>query len=257
MARMRKWVTTTREDLSPHEVVSMAPASEDAVDAGVVWAAAAVPRHYMAADEIAAVLRELGKPEAAKVLSGKLPVSKRTRSGELGEILGTQYVARELGYRMIARLRWKDSRDMPMRGDDLLGVRMVDENKLEFLKGEAKSRARLSTSTLDEAEKALLREHGLPTPHALMFVAARLRELGETELHMKLLAAQLRGRIRPGDVLHLLFTFSGNNPHKLLRNHTKAYKGDIRRLGVGLQVQEHQAFIRRVFEKVMRDARTR
>lgn len=257
MARIRTWVTTTREDVGSHKVVRMVPPDGAAVDAGVTWAAAAVPRHYVAADEIAAVLRELGKPEAAKVLSGKLPVSKRTRSGELGEILGTQYVARELGYRMIARLRWKDSRDMPMRGDDLLGVRMVDDDKLEFLKGEAKSRASLSTSTLDEAEAALLSEHGLPTPHALMFVAARLREMGETKLHVKILAAQLRGRIRPSDVLHLLFTFSGNNPLKLLRNHTKAYKGKIRRLGVGLQVPEHQAFIRRVFEEVIRDARTR
>jgi hypothetical protein len=155
----------------------MMAADEVAVDAGVTWAAVAVPRHYVSADEIAAVLRELGKPEAAAVLSGKLPVNNRTRSGELGEILGTQYAARELGYRMIARLRWKDSRDMPMRGDDLLGVHMVDDDKLEFLKGEAKSRASLSTSTLDEAETALLSEHGLPTPHALMSVAARLRAL--------------------------------------------------------------------------------
>lgn len=257
MARIKSWVTTTREEVGPHKVVRMVPPDEAAVNAGVAWAAAAVPRHYVSADEIAAVLRELGKPEAAEVLSGKLPVSKRTRSGELGEILGTQYVARELGYRMIARLRWKDSRDMPMRGDDLLGVRLVDDDKLEFLKGEAKSRASLSTSTLDEAETALLSEHGLPTPHALMFVAARLREVGETELHVKILAAQLRARIRPSDVLHLLFTFSGNNPLKLLRNHTNAYTGKIRRLGVGLQVPEHQAFIRRVFEKVIRDARAR
>jgi len=162
MARIRTWVTTTREDIGSHKVVRMVPRDEAAVNAGVTWAAAVVPRHYVSADEIAAVLRELGKPEAAEVLNGKLPVSKRTRSGELGEILGTHYVARELGYRMIARLRWKDSREMPMRGDDLLGVRMVDDDKLEFLKGEAKSRASLSTSTLDEAETALLSEHGLP-----------------------------------------------------------------------------------------------
>lgn len=257
MARMRSWVTTTREDVGSHKVVRMAPPNDAAVDAGVLWAAAAVPRHYVSADEFAAVLRELGKPEAAAVLSGKLPLGKRARSGELGEILGTQYVARELGYRMIARLRWKDSRDMPMRGDDLLGVRTNDDDKLEFLKGEAKSRANLSTSTLDEAGAALLSEHGLPTPHALMFVAARLREMGETTLHIKILAAQLRGRIKPRDVVHLLFTFSGNDPLQLLRNHTKAYKGDIRRLGVGLQIPEHQTFIRRVYEEVMRDARTR
>ncbi|MFF1832383.1 Hachiman antiphage defense system protein HamA [Paenarthrobacter sp. NPDC058040] len=248
-------MTTTQEDVGPHKVVRMVPADDVAVDIGVKWAAAAVPRHYVSADEIAVVLNALGKPQAAEVLSGKLPLSKRTRSGELGEVLATQYVARELGYRMIARLRWKDSREMPMRGDDLLGIRMADD-KLEFLKGEAKSRTSLSTSTLDEAETALLSEHGLPTPHAMMFVAARLREMGETNLYVKILAAQLHGRIRSGDVTHLLFTFSGNSPLVLLRNHTNAYKGEIRRLGVGLQVPEHQLFIRRVFEKVIRDAYT-
>lgn len=257
MARIRTWVTTTQEEVGLHKVVRMVAADEAAVNAGVAWTAAAVPRHYVSGDEVAAVLSAFGKPEAAAVLGGKLPISKRSRSGELGEILGTQYVARELGYRMIARLRWKDSREMPMRGDDLLGIRLTDDDQLEFLKGEAKSRANLAISTLDEAQAALLSEHGLPTPHALMFVAARLREMGETALHVKILAAHLRGRIHPADMMHVLFTFSGNNPLRLLRDHTTTYTGSIRRLSVGLQVREHQAFIRRVFEKVLRDARAR
>jgi hypothetical protein len=256
MSRLGKWTKTTREAVGPHDIRRMAPLDDHALTAGIAWAAAAVLRHYVPGDEIAELLRALGKPEAAAALAGHLPVSARLRSGELGEIIGTQFVAGELGYRMIARLRWKDSRVMSMRGDDLLGIRTSNEN-LEFLKGEAKSRANLSKSTLDEAEAALMSEHGLPTPHSLMFVAARLREAGEKDLHIRILAAQLRGRIKKNQVTHLLFTFSGNNPLGLLRSHTSAYRGQIRRLSVGLHVPAHQKFIQQVFEKVVKDAESR
>ncbi|MGS2804649.1 hypothetical protein [Nocardia sp. MW-W600-9] len=97
-------------------------ASDDTADVGVAWAAALMPRQYAAAS----ILRRLGKPRAAEYLENKLPTSAatNTRFGDLGEIIGSHYAARDLGYRMIARLRWKDHREMPMRGDDILGVRV-------------------------------------------------------------------------------------------------------------------------------------
>lgn len=256
MARTRIWATSHTESVGEHQIVHF---NVDATEfrARVSWAASTVPRQYSSSEEISDVLAALGKPTAARFLEGKLPTTTRIRSGELGEILGSHYAARELGYRMVARLRWKDSRDMAMRGDDLLGVRDDGSKALKYLKGEAKSRASLSTSTLTEAGEALLSHRGRPSPHALSFVASRLREMGETTLGMRIHDDNLNSQIPVRNITQLLFTFSGNNPRGLLRNHTLTYEGKIRRMAVGLQIAEHQKFIKDVFEKVIHDARTR
>lgn len=255
MAGIETWATSTKTNVGPHTVVHMT-ANGDSIETGVSWAAAVLPRHYASTDEVASVLKDLGKERAAEFLISKLPTTPRARSGELGEIIGTHYAAREMGYRLIPRLRWKDSREMPMRGDDLIGIRVDEKNALTFLKGEAKSRANLSTATLNEAQTALLRDHGRPSPHALSFVASRLFEQDDKELRNRILAAGLNERIKLRNVTHLLFTFTGNNPGKLLREHTKAYKGKIRRLAVGLHVPQHQKFIRDAFNKVTHNAKT-
>lgn len=254
MTRPDAWGQPYRKIVGAHEVFHMS-IDEANVQTGVNWAASVLPRQYTSGIEAAAVLASLGKASAAKFLEGKLPTTSRTRSGELGEILGTQFASRELGYRMIARLRWKDSREMPMRGDDLVGVRDPGKGPLVYLKGEAKSRARLSKSVLEEAETALLAHRGLPSPHALGFLASRLRETGEPALGMRIHDESLNDRIRQSTVTHLLYTLSGSNPRKLLTDHTQAYRGRIRRIAAGLQVAEHQVFIEKVYEKVIRDAR--
>ncbi|APE38807.1 hypothetical protein BOX37_28415 [Nocardia mangyaensis] len=229
-------------------------ASDDTADAGIDWAAAAIPRQYAASAKIARILRRLNKPAAAEYLEDKLPTSPRTRSGELGEIFGFQYAAREMGYRMIARLRWKDHRQMPMRGDDIVGVRLSQTGRMEFLKGEAKSRARLGKGTVSEADEALQNDNGRPSAHALAFFADRLDDLGEADLADRIYAAQLSTRIDQRQVLQLLFTFTGNDPRTLLRESTTAYGGSVTRHAVGLQVPEHQAFIAAVYARVVSDA---
>lgn len=225
------------------------------IGAGVDWAASEIPNQYTGPDRIAAILADLGKPAAAEYLEGKLPASKRTRSGDLGEIIGAQYATLELGFRVVERLRWRDHREMPMRGDDLVGVRAATNGSLELLKGEAKSRATLRTATVTDADLALRSNRGRPSPHALSYVADRLHELGEHALANLVDDAQLTTGISQRQVVQLLFTFTGNDPRKLLRTNTTAYRGGVKRLAVGLQVSEHQAFIANVYSKVITNAR--
>lgn len=230
-------------------------ASPTAVKTGIVWAAGEIPGQYAAPGRIASILADLGKPAAAEYLEGKLPASKRTRSGDLGEIIGAQYAAHELGYRMVERLRWKDHREMSMRGDDLVGIRVDASGSLELLKGEAKSRANLATATVTEADLALKRDNGRPSPHALGFIADRLHELGEDALGSLIDLAQLSKGITQKQVVQLLFTFTGNDPRNILRANTTAYRGSVRRLAVGLQVPEHQVFIAKAYSKAISNAR--
>src|SRR5260370_11707209 len=90
---------------------------------GVQVTASAVPGHYAAEERIARALARLRKPEAAKVITDLLPQTPQIRSGDLGEIYATEWINAHSGYRApIKRLRWKDHRDMAMRGDDLIGI---------------------------------------------------------------------------------------------------------------------------------------
>lgn len=253
MAPLSSWTTSTREPLRRHAMVHMA-APPATIGAGVDWAASQIPNQYTGPDRVAAILADLGKPAAAQYLEGKLPTSKRTRSGDLGEIIGAEYATVELGFRVVERLRWKDHREMSMRGDDLVGVRAAANGSLELLKGEAKSRAKLGTSTVSDADLALRRDRGRPSPHALSFVADRLHELGEHALANLVDNAQLATGISQRQVVQLLFTFTGNDPRNLLRTNTTAYRGGVKRLAVGLQVLGHQAFIANVYSKAIDNA---
>ncbi|MDF2764357.1 MAG: hypothetical protein K0S81_1351, partial [Rhodospirillales bacterium] len=123
---------------------------------GIAATAAIVPTHYAAEEQIAGILRRLGKPEAAKFIEGKLPTSKSIRSGDLGEILATEFIASQSGYQVpIKRLRWKDHRNMAMRGDDVIGLQQEQTGGLLFLKTEAKSRGTLTSGVVAEARASL------------------------------------------------------------------------------------------------------
>ena len=126
---------------------------------------------------MARALARLGKPAAAALIEGKLPTTKAIRSGDLGEIYATEWIdAHSGGYRApIKRLRWKDHRNMAMRGDDVIGILQdAQSQRLHFLKTEAKSRATLTAQVLTDARTGLDKDGGLPSAHALSFISARV-----------------------------------------------------------------------------------
>src|SRR5215469_8862295 len=69
--------------------------------------AAAVPGHYLSEEHIARILEHFGKRAAATYIREKLPETKFIRSGDLGEILATEYIAEQTPFSVpIKRLRW-------------------------------------------------------------------------------------------------------------------------------------------------------
>lgn len=137
-----------------------------------------IQSHYDRLDRIAEDVERLGYDKAAKILQTALPQTKKGRSGDLGEILATELVEEEVGLRVpVRRLRYKDGRNMAMRGDDFIGAGYgTDDDKLWLLKGEAKSNKNLGKSTITSARKVLDRDNGRCTPDSLLFVANRLLE---------------------------------------------------------------------------------
>lgn len=224
---------------------------------GVQTTAAIVPGHYASEEQVARALARLGKPAAAALIESLLPTTKAIRSGDLGEIYATEWIdAHSGGYQaLIKRLRWKDHRNMAMRGDDVIGILQDGQTqRLHFLKTEAKSRSSLTAQVLVEARAGLDKDGGLPSPHALSFISARLLELGNLPLADAIDDALLKHGIPVQNVRHLLFTFSGNAPDALLTASLQAYPGPINQWGVGLRVEGHAAFIGAVYDRVIDNA---
>lgn len=224
---------------------------------GIQATAAIVPTHYASEEHVARALVRLGKPAAAALIEGKLPTTKAIRSGDLGEIYATEWIdAHSGGYRApIKRLRWKDHRNMAMRGEDVIGILQDPQSqRLHFLKAEAKSRVALTTQVLVEARAGLDKDGGMPSAHALSFISARLVELNEFALADAIDDALLKHGIPPQNVRHLLFTFSGNAPDALLAASLHAYPGQFNQWSIGLHVAGHAAFIGAVYDQVIANA---
>ena len=225
------------------------------LDTGIRATAAIVPGHYASEEHVARALARLGKTAAAALIQGKLPTTKQIRSGDLGEIYATEWIDAHSGYRApIKRLRWKDHRNMAMRGDDVIAIQQdVQTQRLRFLKTEAKSRASLTAKVLAEARAGLDKDGGLPSAHALSFISERLLGMGHLTLADAIDDALLKHGIPPQSVTHMLFVFSGNAPDALLTAALLGYPGPIIQWGIGLRVDGHAGFVGAVYDKVIAD----
>ncbi|MFJ5299131.1 Hachiman antiphage defense system protein HamA [Pseudomonas sp. NPDC088368] len=250
MTRFVEWCVETESAVAAHKLHRL-DAQSPKIPQAVKIVADALPSFYVVPSRLAGLLAKLGKPAASDYLNTKLPMTKAIRSGDLGEILCNAYVLESTHFkRGIKRLRWKDHREMSMRGEDVLAFRLDAKGGLHILKAEVKSRASMTSSVIGEARAALSYNNELPSPHAISFVADRLGEACDVDLRDALDKAQLIGGLKHSQVTHMLFTFSGGNPSNLLTVNLNGYKGIVRQQYVALTVNKHQEFIRSVFEMV-------
>lgn len=250
MTKFTEWCDETETSVSTHSLrlLKADPAKQTHA---VSVVADAVPDYYARPERIAALLQKLGKPEVAKYVREKLPTTLSIKSGDLGEILCNAYVIEATAFNLgIKRLRWKDHRNMSMRGEDVLAFRLDPMGGVKILKAEVKSRVSMTTNVIEEARDALSGYGELPSPHSLAFVADRLNELGNQKVCDALDEAQLKVGLNLSQVTHMLFTFSGSNPSNLLKKNLTAYAGKVPQTYVALQVPPHQDFIKKVFDKV-------
>lgn len=211
-----------------------------------------VRSHYEDLDRIAEDIERLGYPRASAILQERLPRSARARSGELGEILATEFIEFEYEFRIpVRRLRYKDGREMPLRGDDFLGVDENEEQQLLFLKGEAKSGQWVAVAVVDAARKALSENEGRPTPISLLFVADRLMEAGGDDENLgRRIRDEIALRAVPAQrITHGLFTLSGNIPAAILEDDLDAADERHSHISMNLHVADHQNFIAQIYEK--------
>lgn len=210
--------------------------------------------HYDKLERIAEDVERLGYKAAATILNEAMPQTPKARSGDLGEILATELVEEEINLRVpVRRLRFKDGREMALRGDDFIGAGYDSEGeKLWLLKGEAKSKKVLNKDTITEAREVLNRDSGRCTPVSLLFVANRLLESNDSDDNA--LGRSLRDEVGQKSLSadridHMIFTISGNGPHASLRENLEAAGTNRDQYVVNIHVEDHQKFIADMYQE--------
>jgi hypothetical protein len=239
------WLEAETPDGSPANVTVLRerPAKRVAVKKAL---RKTVLEHLVGAD----IIQSMGGfKKAAVVIRNALPATKISRSADLGEILATEFVDQTSDYTVpIRRLRFKDDRAVAMRGDDVLGFDF-SKDPIGILKGEAKSRAKLTTAVVTSACDAVCRNHGRPNPSTLGFISRRLREAGKHDLAEEVEKLQ-ESSIPLRSIGHLIFTLSGNDPAALLSKSAKSPIKGIKRQLAGCQIKDHSKFISDLFDEL-------
>lgn len=208
-----------------------------------------VESHYEDPDRLLARASRVGLKKARRVLEKMMPISKTARSGHIGEILSTEAISLLFPQFKVAikRLRWTDGRESALRGEDNIAFR-VENSKVKFLKGEAKSGITITTAVVTKARKALNANKGRPSQHALAFVMERLLDLGDERTALIFEHFLVHETIPIGDLLHFMFMFSENDAAVYLREDLKTCKPQIEQHTVHLMVNGHQDFIASLYD---------
>lgn len=211
-----------------------------------------VRSHYDDLERIADDVEELGYEGAAAILKELLPTGDRARAGDLGEILASELTVERLNFEVpVRRMRFKDGREVPMRGDDFIGVNYAeDDGGLWLLKGESKSRRTLGKTTITQARTALRRDDGRCTPSSLLFIANRLLEGDEEQADLGRRIRNEVGRkaLARNRIDHALFTMSGNGPISALLDDYNAAEAGRSHAVINLHIVDYADFISEVFD---------
>ncbi len=125
-----------------------------------------------------------------------LPLSDKTRKGNLGEIMLIEYLKESRGFTsIIPKLHYNPNINQSMKGDDVL---MFNPNNWEeeVIYGECKYRGEPSKATIGEIINNL--DGSLRFPVSITFVANCLDREGETELALRI--TQIHIKIINGEI---------------------------------------------------------
>lgn len=197
----------------------------------------------------ATVLRAGGYSKAADIILNSLPTNKRTRSGDLAELLASEYVEAKTSFHVpVKKLRWKSDREMPMHGNDVVAFDASNPKEVRVLKAECKSRASFAAQPVMEAIETLDAFNGRPNPSTLAFITKRLYEANRDEEARVFQELQSKSAMRARNIEHLIFALSGTDPRTHLAAAPPPKRRGIRRSAAAIVIDDHQNFITAAFQ---------
>lgn len=169
--------------------------------------------HHNDPEELRDNLFVLGYTETMEALD-KRPRTTKTRKGNFGEILASEYLRQVEGYCIpIYRLRYNPNPESAMKGDDVLAFKFGDSDGKgrEILIAEVKVRNTFATQVITEAYSQLQYGHR-PCPKSLPFVVYILRKENRHDEADQVLAFLHKFAPYQPTRRTLLFLVTGNNP---------------------------------------------
>jgi hypothetical protein len=237
-----KWL---KAESTQHQEVALYGERNGARAIGLTTLKALLADHFVGE---ANILRAGGFNKAAGIIANSLPDDKKTRSGDLGELLATEYVNSETSFVVpIKKLRWKSDRQMPMHGNDVIGFDATGKS-VRVLKCESKSRASFGNTVVEEAVESLDLHDGRPNPSTLAFITKRLYEEKRDDEANIFRDLQVAGKISASNITHLIFALSGNDPAKFLAAGRKPKQRGIKRENAAITIKDHGAFVSEVYK---------
>jgi len=225
------------------------------VGIGIDAVAGALPSHYIPAEELAQAFSDLNQSQYASYIAKEMPSRLTLKSGDLGEVMGMAYLEERTDWSIsVRKLRYSPTRRMPMHGDDLLAFKIDRNDNFHVLKGEAKSRATLATHVIQDARSKLDEFDGCPDPATINFCRRMLIGEGRVVESERIFKEQWKIGITPNKVTHMIFTFTGNAPEGFLNADLGGPLNVAARTHVGLRIENHQDFLKAVYDKVLADA---
>jgi len=158
-----------------------------------------------------------------------LPTADKTKKGNLGEIILTEYLSQTTGIDVLVyKLRYNSNVDQSMKGDDVL---LVDENRI-FL-GESKFRSTPSKKVIEEASKSM--KNSLALPISLGFISDRLFEEGKDELAEKILDIQFKLSKSKLNIKNIGFVLSTNSVKDFVEKNMNSSNNDFIFISLGIE----------------------
>lgn len=205
--------------------------------------------HYENPSTLVARYKRLGFKKASRILQAHLPKTPRARSGHLGEILAIEAAGHVLPafQTPIRRLRYLDSREMALRGEDVVGIN-VNTRPYRFLKGESKSGINVGKSVVKATRKALNSNQGRLSEHAMVYAVDRLQGMGLENLARAFENYILKGSIPLSQMVHLSFGLCGNDPSSAYSDDLTTYRSSVEQHSVVFKISGHKAFVKSAYD---------
>jgi hypothetical protein len=159
-------------------------------------------------------LAHLGYPATAEAIDRR-PKSMKTRLGNFGEVLASEFLRQVRGYRIpVYRLRYNCNDESSPKGDDVLAFEFSDKTrgvKDTVIVAEVKVRSKFQSNAVEDAHDALRKGHR-PRPKSFMFVVDVLFKEGKDEEAKRLLDLSHKFGKRSLVRKSVLFLVTGNKP---------------------------------------------
>ena len=156
---------------------------KDSRDTVAPSVSSAIVDHHIHQRRVADWLVKLGYAKTASRLRAESPKSDTTRKGNFGEVIASEHLVQRYGYQMpVFKLRYRDSHNMPMRGEDIVAFVLNSKRKIKKICiGEAKTRKVFKSNVVLEAHDRLRTSYH-PRPETLSMLANILYEKGDETL---------------------------------------------------------------------------